>query len=90
MRSPESGSSVRPTPFRGFPGQEVLTVQFLGLGGIPCSTATYIQNGMDSMRLLRRARAIRSDLKVIVAGERDAARVVAPSGIGRSDTSTRP
>jgi DNA-binding NarL/FixJ family response regulator/anti-sigma regulatory factor (Ser/Thr protein kinase) len=34
------------------------------------------QNGMDSMRLLRRARAIRSDLKVIVAGERDPNRVV--------------
>jgi len=34
------------------------------------------QNGMDSLRLLRRARAIRSDLKVIVAGDRDAARVV--------------
>jgi DNA-binding NarL/FixJ family response regulator len=34
------------------------------------------RNGMDSLRLLRRARAIRNDLKVIVAGEPDPARVV--------------
>lgn len=33
-------------------------------------------NGMDGLRLLRRARAIDSNLKVIVAGDRDPARVV--------------
>lgn len=34
------------------------------------------RNGMDALRLLRRARAIRNDLKVIVTGEPDPARVV--------------
>jgi DNA-binding response OmpR family regulator len=34
------------------------------------------RNGMDGLRLLRRARAIRNDLKVIVTGEPDPARVV--------------
>lgn len=34
------------------------------------------RNGMDGLRLLRRARAIKSDLKVIVTGEADPAHVV--------------
>jgi len=34
------------------------------------------RNGMDGLRLLRRARAIRGDLKVIVTGEPDTQRVV--------------
>ena len=34
------------------------------------------QNGLDGLKLLRRARAIRSDLKVIVTGEPDPARVL--------------
>jgi two-component system, OmpR family, response regulator len=44
----------------------------------PCDlmVAGHGQNGMDGLRLLRRARAIRNDLKVIVTGEPDPARVV--------------
>ncbi len=34
------------------------------------------RNGLDGLRLLRRARAIRSDLKVIVTGDADPARVL--------------